>query len=180
LRTVPLGPANKGVCGPAISANPRPRGPTFIANEPTLFCEGLANTPVDQHAVRTRERLEHQRLVNLCVPLIRSLQGKRSFCLVVYPRQSSFKSVGMSPRQCGLTFVLDIWDLWALFAMPGGPAHCLQANWLRVLGTAELPHIDQGVRHQFHAKMSLLKVFKPKEEPLEFILPRKGPIHTRP
>jgi hypothetical protein len=34
-------------------------------------------------------------------------------------------------------------------------------NWLRVLGTAELPHIDQGVRHQFHAKMSLLKVFKP-------------------
>jgi hypothetical protein len=33
-------------------------------------------------------------------------------------------------------------------------------NWLRVLGTAELPHIDQGVRQQFHAKMSLLNMFK--------------------
>jgi len=56
----------------------------------------------------------------------------------------------------------------------------LKLNWLRVLGTAELPHIDQGVRQQFHANMSLLKVFKPQEEPLEFILPRKGPINARP
>jgi hypothetical protein len=23
-------------------------------------------------------------------------------------------------------------------------------NWLQVLGTTETPHIDQGVRHQFH------------------------------
>jgi hypothetical protein len=53
-------------------------------------------------------------------------------------------------------------------------------NWLRVLGTAELPHIDQGVRHQFHAKVSLLRVFKTKEEPLEFIFPRKCPIDTSP
>ena len=51
-------------------------------------------------------------------------------------------------------------------------------NWLRVLDTAELPHIDQGVRQQFHAKMSLLPVFKPQEQPLELVLPRKGPIHT--
>ena len=51
-------------------------------------------------------------------------------------------------------------------------------NWLRVLGTAELPHIDQGVRQQFHAKMPLLQVFKTKQHPLEFILPRKGPIDT--
>jgi hypothetical protein len=56
----------------------------------------------------------------------------------------------------------------------------LLLNWLRVLGTAELPHIDQGVRQQFHAKMSLLKVFEPQEEPLEFILPRKGSINARP
>jgi hypothetical protein len=49
-------------------------------------------------------------------------------------------------------------------------------NWLQVLGTAELPHIDQGVRQQFHAKMSLLHVFKPQQQPLEFVLPRKGPI----
>jgi hypothetical protein len=55
-----------------------------------------------------------------------------------------------------------------------------QMNWLRVLGTAELPHIDQGVRHQFHAKVSLLRVFKTKEEPLEFIFPRKCPIDTSP
>ena len=53
-------------------------------------------------------------------------------------------------------------------------------NWLRVLGAAELPHIDQGVCHQFHAKMPLLDVFKPQEEPLEFILPRECPIHTSP
>jgi hypothetical protein len=56
----------------------------------------------------------------------------------------------------------------------------LSTNWLRVLGTAELPHIDQGVCHQFHAKMPLLDVFKPQEEPLEFILPRECPIHTSP
>src|SRR5437870_13720818 len=53
-------------------------------------------------------------------------------------------------------------------------------NWLRVLGTAELSQIDQGVRHQFHAKMALLHVFKPKQQPLEFVLPRKGPVDTCP
>jgi Tn3 transposase DDE domain len=54
----------------------------------------------------------------------------------------------------------------------------MQANWLWVLGTAELPHIDQGIRQQFHAKVSLLHVFKPQKQPLELILPRKGPINT--
>ena len=53
-------------------------------------------------------------------------------------------------------------------------------NWLRVLGTAKPPQMDQGVRHRLHAKMSLLKAFKPKKQPLEFILPRKGPINTCP
>jgi hypothetical protein len=53
-------------------------------------------------------------------------------------------------------------------------------SWLRVLGTAELPHIDQGVCHQFHAKMSLLNMFNRQEEPLEFIFPCKGPIDLRP
>jgi len=28
--------------------------------------------------------------------------------------------------------------------------------------------------------MSLLHVFKSKQQPLEFVLPRKGPIDTRP
>src|SRR5215510_2664408 len=51
-------------------------------------------------------------------------------------------------------------------------------NWLRVLGTTELPHIDQGVGQQFHAKVSLLQVFKTKQHSLEFILPRKGPSDT--
>jgi hypothetical protein len=53
-------------------------------------------------------------------------------------------------------------------------------NWLRVLGTAELPHIDQGVRQQFHAKVSWLHVFKTKKQPIELILPRKGPIDASP
>jgi hypothetical protein len=51
-------------------------------------------------------------------------------------------------------------------------------NWLRVLGTAELPHSDQGICHQFHAKMSLPNMLKPQQQPLEFVLPRKGPIDT--
>jgi hypothetical protein len=53
-------------------------------------------------------------------------------------------------------------------------------NWLRVLGTAKPPHIDQGVRHQFHAKMSLLKMLKTKQQPLEFVLSRKDPVNTCP
>jgi hypothetical protein len=53
-------------------------------------------------------------------------------------------------------------------------------NWLRVLGTAELPHLDQGVRQSFHAKVSLLHVFKTKKQPIERILPRKGPIDASP
>ena len=53
-------------------------------------------------------------------------------------------------------------------------------NWLRVLRTAELPHLDQGVRQSFHAKVSLLHVFKTKKQPIELILPRKGPIDASP
>jgi hypothetical protein len=49
-------------------------------------------------------------------------------------------------------------------------------NWLRVLGTAELSDIDQGVRQQFPAKVSVLHVFKPP--PLESILPGQWPIDT--
>jgi hypothetical protein len=63
---------------------------------------------------------------------------------------------------------------WQLY----GERFNIPMNWLRVLGTAELPHIDQSVRHQFHAKVSWLQVFKTQEEPLEFVFPRKGPIDT--
>jgi hypothetical protein len=51
---------------------------------------------------------------------------------------------------------------------------------LRVSGTAELPHLDQGVRQSFHAKVSLLHVFNTKKQPIERILPRKGPIDASP
>ena len=53
-------------------------------------------------------------------------------------------------------------------------------NWLRVLGTTETPHIDQGVRHHLHAVVSLLDALKPKEQPLEFVLPGKRPLHSIP
>jgi hypothetical protein len=56
----------------------------------------------------------------------------------------------------------------------------LLSNWLRVLGTAELPHINQGVRQQFHATMSWLPVFETQEEPLACIPPGDSPIDTSP
>jgi len=49
-----------------------------------------------------------------------------------------------------------------------------------VLGTAELPHIDQGVRQSFHADVSLLHVCQTKQQPIARILPRKGPIDASP
>jgi hypothetical protein len=55
----------------------------------------------------------------------------------------------------------------------------MATNWLQVLGTTEFPLIDQGIRQQFHAKVSLLQVFKTKQHSLEFILPRKSPVDTR-
>jgi hypothetical protein len=60
------------------------------------------------------------------------------------------------------------------------PNRVYTLNWLRVLGTAELPHINQGVRQQVHAKVSWLHMFKPQQQPFECILPRKGPIDPRP
>jgi hypothetical protein len=54
----------------------------------------------------------------------------------------------------------------------------ISINWLQVLGTTETPHIDQGVRQQFHPIVALLDVFKTKKHALEFILPRKRPSDT--
>src|SRR6266850_2845641 len=53
-------------------------------------------------------------------------------------------------------------------------------NWLQVLGGAETPHIDQGVRQQLHPIVPLLNVFKTEEQPLELVLPRKRPFHSIP
>jgi hypothetical protein len=66
----------------------------------------------------------------------------------------------------------------SLPGIQGQEAGSFWVNWLRVLGTAELPDIDQGVRQQFHANVSLLHGFKTKPPPREFVLPCKCPIDT--
>ena len=53
-------------------------------------------------------------------------------------------------------------------------------NWLRVLGATETPQIDQGVSHQLHPIVPRLEVRETEEQPLEFVLPRKGPLHAIP
>jgi hypothetical protein len=53
-------------------------------------------------------------------------------------------------------------------------------NWLQVLSATELAQIDQRVRHQFHAIVPLLDTFKSEQEPLEFVLPRTGPLDPHP
>ena len=57
---------------------------------------------------------------------------------------------------------------------------CQYYNWLQVLGGAETPHIDQGVRQQLHPIVPLLNVFKTEEQPLELVLPCKRPFHSIP
>src|SRR5215467_4718063 len=56
----------------------------------------------------------------------------------------------------------------------------IKNNWLRVLDTAERPQIDQGIGHQLHPIVSLLDTFKSEQQPLEFVLPRKGPFDPHP
>ena len=51
-------------------------------------------------------------------------------------------------------------------------------SWLRVSGTAKMPQIDHGVRHQLHAVMALLFELKAQQESFELILPCKGPLHA--
>ena len=51
-----------------------------------------------------------------------------------------------------------------------------EGNWLQVLGTTERSQVDQRVCHQLHAIMPLLDAFKSEQQPLEFVLPRKGPL----
>jgi hypothetical protein len=52
------------------------------------------------------------------------------------------------------------------------------SSWLRVSGAAEMPQIDQCVGQQFHPVMPLLFELKAQQQPLEFILPREGPLHA--
>jgi hypothetical protein len=51
---------------------------------------------------------------------------------------------------------------------------------LRVLWNTEGAQLDQGVSQQLHPIGPLLNALKTKEQPLEFVFPRKGPIDTRP
>jgi hypothetical protein len=46
--------------------------------------------------------------------------------------------------------------------------------------TTETPHIDQGVRHQFHPVVALLDVLETEQQPLKFVLPRKRPLDSLP
>ncbi len=55
----------------------------------------------------------------------------------------------------------------------------LLINWLQVLDTAERTQIYQRVRHQFHAVVSLLEAFKAEQQPLELVLPGKGPLNPQ-
>ena len=55
----------------------------------------------------------------------------------------------------------------------------LPSNWLQVLDTAERTQIYQRVRHQFHAVVSLLDAFKAEQQPLELVLPGKGPLNPQ-
>jgi hypothetical protein len=54
----------------------------------------------------------------------------------------------------------------------------LRNNRLQVLGATELSQIYQRVRHQLHAVVPLLDALKSEQQPLEFVLPRKGPLDT--
>lgn len=61
-----------------------------------------------------------------------------------------------------------------------GVTRMLLYNWLQVLGTTETPHIDQGVRQQFHPVVALLDVLETKQQPFAFVLPRERPPDALP
>ena len=52
----------------------------------------------------------------------------------------------------------------------------IMVNWLRVLDTTKCSQVDHRVCQQLHAIMPLLDAFKSEQQPLEFVLPRKGPL----
>jgi hypothetical protein len=47
------------------------------------------------------------------------------------------------------------------------------ANWLQVLGHAEVPQIDQGIRQQLHPMVVLLHMLKTQEQSFAFVLHAK-------
>jgi hypothetical protein len=59
-----------------------------------------------------------------------------------------------------------------------GIKELLRISWLRVSGTAEMPQIDQRVGHQLHPVVPRLFELEAQQQPLEFVLPREGPLHA--
>ena len=53
-------------------------------------------------------------------------------------------------------------------------------NWLQVLGHAEAPQIDQGIRQQLHPIVLLLDALKTQQQLLALVFPRQGPFDTCP
>ena len=52
----------------------------------------------------------------------------------------------------------------------------IRYKWLRVLATTERTQVNQRIRHQLHPVVSLLNTFKAEQQPLELVLPGKGPL----
>jgi hypothetical protein len=78
---------------------------------------------------------------------------------------------------------------YVLAPLPVAPVHeadmvllpkGLKANWLQGLGTTETPHIEPGVRHQFHPVVALREVLETEEQPRAFVFPRKRPLDPLP
>jgi hypothetical protein len=62
--------------------------------------------------------------------------------------------------------------------VPSKSVNDFALNWLQVLDTAKCSQVDHRVCHHLHRIVSLLDAFKSEQQPLEFILPRKGPLDT--
>jgi hypothetical protein len=108
---------------------------------------------------------------------------------------STSRWVPVSSRRSPLIMVMQpthLWDFpdWANLRPLDRPRHrtihvqcpmctpvMIILNWLRVLGTTERSQINQRICHQLHAIVPLLDAFKTQQQPLEFILPGKGPLH---
>ena len=78
------------------------------------------------------------------------------------------------------TCVMKLRQLGELLAQQVAARTGVYIKWLRVLDPAEPPHIDHRIGHQLHAVVAPLDTLEPQQQPLEFVLPRKGPLHAIP
>ena len=87
-------------------------------------------------------------------------------------RRASWGALGCLPHR--LRNVPEMFH--ALRRHPPVFADFLRAKWLRVLATTERTQVNQRIRHQLHPIVSLLNTFKAEQQPLELVLPGKGPL----